>query len=320
MEIERLPLGQSHADKCRSGNLKWRGMPPGLPPEMAVEFMAALRSGQTLRILTSGDKTPAMVTPDRFKKHCELNPEWGAEAVRLAKENQQAAARVTATVTLNLARERSAASRRNSQTCINGHVRTLENTFYVRNDRQNLVRRCKDCHKLLADRRLPTPEQVRAAIEALHHGQSLNSVATPYVQKILRNFIIKNPKIGLRMRELSKNNHVAKVKETWRLKRNVAASPVMSNNGNDAYEAVRQATSHLWEGDRDDVMSLMFLAVSEGRLKLSDARARVGEFLKFHRRRPRVFGDERFSLDNPVGDESGLTWLDTKTDEDRLWA
>jgi len=94
----------------------------------------------------------------------------------------------------------------------------------------------------------------------------------------------------------------------------------MLNNGVDAYEAVRQATSHLWEGDRDDVMSLMFLAISEGRLKLSDAQVRVGEFLKAHRRRPRVYGDERFSLDNPVGEDSGLTWLDTKTDEDRLWA
>jgi hypothetical protein len=94
----------------------------------------------------------------------------------------------------------------------------------------------------------------------------------------------------------------------------------MRNNGADAYEAVRQATSHLWEGERDDVMSLMFIAVSEGRLKLSDARARVGEFLKAHHYRPRVYGDARFSLDNPVGEDSGVTWLDTKTDEDRLWA
>jgi hypothetical protein len=78
---------------------------------------------------------PAIVTPDRFNKHCELNPEWGAAAARLAKENQQAAARVTATVTLNLARERSAARRRAAKTCINGHVRTLKNTFYIRNER-----------------------------------------------------------------------------------------------------------------------------------------------------------------------------------------
>jgi hypothetical protein len=52
-KIERLPFGQSHADKCRAGNLKWRNMPPGIPPEMATQFMAGLTSGKTLRILTS---------------------------------------------------------------------------------------------------------------------------------------------------------------------------------------------------------------------------------------------------------------------------
>jgi hypothetical protein len=110
-KIERLPFGQSHADKCRAGNLRWLNMPPGIPPEMATQFMAGLRSGKTLRILTSGDKKsgPAIVTPGRFKKHCQLNPEWGAEAMRLAKENQQAALRVTGAVDLDLARERSAA-------------------------------------------------------------------------------------------------------------------------------------------------------------------------------------------------------------------
>ena len=32
----------------------------------------------------------------------------------------------------------------------------------------------------------------------------------------------------------------------------------------------------------------------------------------------RVYGD--YSLNSPVGDEDGVTWLDTKTDADRLWA
>jgi hypothetical protein len=77
---------------------------------MAVEFMARLRAGITIRKLTGGGKcAAAMVSCDRFKKHCELNPEWGAEAVRLAKQNQQAALRATVTVTVDLARERSAA-------------------------------------------------------------------------------------------------------------------------------------------------------------------------------------------------------------------
>jgi hypothetical protein len=80
MEIERLPFGLSHADKCRAGHFKWLNAPPGMSPELANNFMAGLKAGKTLRVLTSGMKkyAPAMVTPGRFKKHCELNPEWGA--------------------------------------------------------------------------------------------------------------------------------------------------------------------------------------------------------------------------------------------------
>jgi hypothetical protein len=54
MEIERLPLAQSHGDKCRAGQLRWLNMPPGIPPEMAVEFMAKLQAGSTVRKLTGG--------------------------------------------------------------------------------------------------------------------------------------------------------------------------------------------------------------------------------------------------------------------------
>jgi hypothetical protein len=106
----------------------------------------------------------------------------------------------------------------------------------------------------------------------------------------------------------------------WRSKRQFAAASLTRNNGEDAYEAVRLATVHVSTEERDDVMSRMFLAIAEGRLRLSEASSRVGEFLKDQRRRPRVFGDLRFSLDSPLGDEDGATWLDTKTDADRLWA
>ena len=51
MEIERLPLGQSLADKHRAAKLKWRGKPPGIPPEIAIEFMERLKADGTIRIL-----------------------------------------------------------------------------------------------------------------------------------------------------------------------------------------------------------------------------------------------------------------------------
>jgi hypothetical protein len=44
MEIQWLPLGKSLADKHRAAELRWRGMPPGIPPEMAIEFMEKLKA------------------------------------------------------------------------------------------------------------------------------------------------------------------------------------------------------------------------------------------------------------------------------------
>src|SRR3954468_10593913 len=75
---------------------KWMNVPPGMTPELAGEFIQRLNAGETLRRITSGDKRcgPALVTPQRFKKHCELHREWAVVARRLAKTNGKAADRL----------------------------------------------------------------------------------------------------------------------------------------------------------------------------------------------------------------------------------
>lgn len=78
MATHSLASEPSHADKCRAAELKWRGAAPGLPADMAIKFMSALKAGSTLRHLISGGKQLAdtfIVGAARFKKHCELNPE-----------------------------------------------------------------------------------------------------------------------------------------------------------------------------------------------------------------------------------------------------
>jgi hypothetical protein len=166
---------------------------------------------------------------------------------------------------------------------------------------------------------MPTEELVSAVVVAVHHGATLTAAAPEYSQPALRNFFRKNPKIGSRIYSLSRANLSAQLKEVWRAKRLTAAPALTQNNGEDAYEAVRNATAHLHEDERCDVMSRMYVAIAEGRLRLSEASSRVGGFLRDQRYRPRVFGDPRFSLDNPLGEEGGTTWLDTKTDADRFW-
>jgi hypothetical protein len=282
--------------------------------------MEALRAGRTLRrICGGGSLGPPIASASKFRKHCSLHPVWGAEAERLAKKNQHAAYLVTTTINWALARQRSAESRSNSETCANGHVRTLQNTFYIRNERNCRIRRCKDSNKNALRARMPTEEQIRGTVAGLHHGETFSSAVRPSLQPIIRNFLLKNPKIGDRLRRISKTNASEHLREAWRSRRQFAAASLTRNDGEDAYEAVRTATAQVPIDERDDVMSRMFVAIAEGRLRLLDASARVGEFLRDQRRRPRVFGDLRFGLDNPIGDDSGMTWLDTKTDADRRW-
>ncbi|MEY9539050.1 hypothetical protein ABIE85_002110 [Bradyrhizobium diazoefficiens] len=305
---------RSHEERS-AARLRWLNVPPGMTPDMAQEFMRRLTAGSTLSKLTSGRLEPAFVSRQRFLKHCELHPEWAVEATRLIKANEQAAAHVRKTVTWRIAIQRSADKRRAAETCKNGHIRTLENTFYEQH-LGYLVRRCKDCIKIRRQLLMPSPEQVRASIASLHEGGTLSSEPS-HVQQSMRNFIRANPKLGNKLRAISEKNASAHRSIAQRARRRFAASSLIRNDGEDAYEAVRQATAHLRD-ERDDVMSRMFIAIAEGRLKLSEARARVGEFLANQRYRPRVYGD--YSLNSPVGDDEGVTWLDTKTDADRLWA
>ena len=76
-------------------NAPWiavRNFPQLMTPAQASVCMASLREGKTLRRITNGGKLgPAIVSLKKLKKHCALYPEWGAEAVRLAKANAKAA-------------------------------------------------------------------------------------------------------------------------------------------------------------------------------------------------------------------------------------
>jgi hypothetical protein len=80
MEMERLPIGQSLSDKQRAAHYKWVNMPPGLSPELASKFKLGLHGGNTIRDMTSADTDNYICSTDRFKKHCELNPDWWSES------------------------------------------------------------------------------------------------------------------------------------------------------------------------------------------------------------------------------------------------
>lgn len=155
----------SHADICRAAELRWRGAAPGLPAEMASRFMAALQAGKTIRVLTSGEtkhSSSFIVGAARFKKHCQLNPEWGAEALRLANANRKV-----------VEKKRSPLSR-GVMICKRGH--SLDDApIYIKLGYQ--YRFCRECRKIREYRggilRPETEQKIKAA---LTRGATISSI------------------------------------------------------------------------------------------------------------------------------------------------
>jgi hypothetical protein len=88
MPAEKLSGQMSRSEIHRVAYLKWRDAPPGIPPGLAIDFMTRLKAASTVRKLTGGGKMlgrPALVSYDRFKKHCEHGDD-AARVVRAIKD------------------------------------------------------------------------------------------------------------------------------------------------------------------------------------------------------------------------------------------
>ncbi|MDH2402009.1 hypothetical protein QCM77_18890 [Bradyrhizobium sp. SSUT18] len=57
----------------------------------AHTFMTRLESGDSLRMVVGGANGTPICSAEAFKKHCELNPEWGAKALGLVEHNRKLA-------------------------------------------------------------------------------------------------------------------------------------------------------------------------------------------------------------------------------------
>jgi hypothetical protein len=182
---------------------------------------------------------------------------------------------------------------------------------------------CLTC-KRECDRRTQKPvthEKLTRIFEALREGKTLTQCygwkTGSYVggkivdSAALINFMKANPRIKKQIKKLALVNRRAIMQGVADRKRLIAAPALLQNDGADAYEAITRATARLWEGERGDVMSLMFVAIAERRLLPRDAAARMPEFLREHRRQFSKFGP--LSLDAPLFGDSTITLGDTVT-------
>jgi hypothetical protein len=299
MEIERLPLGQSLADKHRAAELRWRGKPPGIPPDMAFEFMARLKAGSTVRKLTVGEKRfgPGMVSYDRFKKHCELNPIWAAEARKISDAN---------------GRLGKGCRTRNLTHCPAGHPYSGENLFFSKEGR-----RCRICYnRSHNENRTMSEVQARMVVGALREGKTIANITSAGKPSYILNhralllFRRKHPKFERLVLTLSSANAKVHRLEAGARRAQVLRAPSIAERGADIFAMIRaEVPINLPAQIRDDVIGTMALEVVEGKLRASDIRRRVHEYVSAQFRQFSKFGPR--SLDAALSADGSATLLDT---------
>lgn len=297
MATNTLASEPSHADKCRAAELKWRGAAPGLPAEMAIKFMSALQAGSTLRYLISGGIQHAdtfIVGAARFNKHCELNPDWGAEALRLANANRKV-----------VEKKRSPLAR-GVMVCKRGHS-LAGAPVYMKEGYP--YRFCKECRKMREHRggilRPETEQKIKAALE---RGASISSITASGGSNYLvthasfKAYRRLNPDIDALAQSIISTAHVRSQKLRWVRVRN---SEIRDSN-NDYYKIrgmIPEGNPH-----RDDIVARMFEDMLSGLLKREEVPRRirnyVAEFNRLYPAKYAKFGDARLvSLDEVMFDD-----------------
>lgn len=278
----------------------WRTAPPGMSPAMADEFIARLKAGATVRRLISGKAFgPGLVSAGRFKQHCELHPEWAAEAWRISKANTKAA--------------RGARFRAMTH-CKHGHPLSGDNLYLYENQGRT-DRKCLTCNKRLAETgRRMSEDQARRVVDALNEGRTIAQITKTGPSYVLNNtalllFRRKNPKFDRFVVRLSTANAKVHLAEAGARRAQVHRAPSIAQHGVDIFLLIRSAVPATLPAQvRDDVIGAIALAVVEGKLHPTDIRRRVREYVTAQFRQFSKYGPA--SLDARLSSDGNVTLLD----------
>ena len=297
MSVENPTFQSSHADKCRAGQLKWRDALPGIPPELADEFISKLRAGSTIRKLTPGGEKlgPALATLDRFKKHCELNSEWGAEAWRISKANTRIG---------KIARFRAMTH------CKYGHP-LADASLYQKDG--YVARHCRTCRTIRGRRpsiiKPESAEKVRALLKASAAISSFTKAGSSgYVMNhvTFTHFRRQDAEIDLLAARVIAGAQTRAQKRRWCRVRNQSTR----DQNNDYYkirDMIPASNPH-----RDDIVARIFEDLLGGSLERKDVPDRVkvyiAELNKMYPTQYRKFGDGLLvSLDEVMFEDGSTT-------------
>jgi hypothetical protein len=250
-------LDELNAPLIASGQFPRRMM-----PAQANELMSALRAGRTLRRICGGGKLgPAIVSSKKFRAHCELYPEWGVEAKRLAIANAKAADSL-----------KGSTKKRSRTHCGRGHEFAVHGLAYKRHVNGRRYRYCKLCNRInsqqggkLSD---SIVEKIKSLVRAGNPLRSFTSGGKPgYLArfnsvKLLR---IKDAEFDRLVRLNSERKIITTNIRMPTLTGRIAAQP------DETFSAVDAAVSRcLPHHIRGDVMGRLILDILEGRVDISE--------------------------------------------------
>ncbi len=260
-------------------------------------MMAGLRDGRTLRTL--------YVSHAQFKTYCAAHPEHGQEALPLIEANAKSA------------RLRKGAHLGSRTHCKYGHPFSGENLFISPEG----WRRCQICiAKSHGENRTMSEQQARRVVEALNEGKTIANITmggTPsYIlnHRALLMFRQRHPKFERLVLRLSTANAKVHHAEAAARRAQILRAPAIAEHGADIFLLIRSAVpANLPVQIRDDVIGAMALEIVEGKLRFTDIRRRVREYVAVQYRQFSKFG--RLSLDARLFEDGNATLLDRLSTE-----
>lgn len=222
--------------------------------------------------------------------------------------------------------------------CRYGHTVTQQNAKFQTRDgiRQANCRECgrasKRRYRKSAKRTL-TEAKARAILKSLNEGQLLSVLLSGcrsiggkphYIAKPicshneLRNFCKAHPAFGIEIRKHAARNRKESLAQN-RKKKDLKHGPrTLRGKATPAkvIEVVRSSIKNVCPTIREEVQSEMFLAISNGDLRIRDVPSRVPEFVALINRRERHSVINRFgnvSLDAPITTDSTTPLVETIT-------
>lgn len=301
-------------------------VPPGMTPALADEFMQRLTAGDTLRKITSGNKEcgPALVTPQRFKKHCELNPEWGASAMQLAQANAKAA-------------DASKGWRAGRAHCRGGHPYAIYGIV-----RKNHCGRpylyCTACVKdnYTAPTTLPPTEIIVKAQQLLKEGVPVRQFTTSGLPQYLCKFkAVRAMRLHVPgfnemvLMNQSRTRRIIKPIITTIIKPNAHVVPRSTNlkapgltgqiagSSDYLFTMVDDVVSRSLPRDiRMEVIGMVVLDVLDGKVRLADIKQTARKFASD------LYSEQKYtvSLDAPAFRDGNRPIIDRLSEADGLWA